>query len=187
MQAVLRKLEKEITKILIKDNLNEMERAKISFGVKLLINDFWKIFIIYSITFLLDCILYTLLTHSMFILLRQVCFGYHFKNEFICLAVSIISFSIIVYTIPFIQVDSLYLYLIGIFSTIFILMIAPVATIKRPIFNLKHRKFLRKKLYFRLVIVWILILLIPQINIYIIYSLLLVIIPLLVGRFTRGK
>ncbi len=54
MEALL-KLENIITKALIQENHNEIEKEKIRFGIQLIVNDIWKILFIYIVAFLLNC------------------------------------------------------------------------------------------------------------------------------------
>lgn len=49
------KLENSIVNILIQDKHTDIEREKIIFGVKIILNDLWKFMIVYLIALYLDC------------------------------------------------------------------------------------------------------------------------------------
>jgi len=151
---VFSSLEKRITNILIQESHVEVEREKISFGVKIILNDFWKFIIVYIIAILLDCFIPTLVAHLVFYILRQVCFGFHFENNFVCLIASIITLPIGVYLIYNLNYFKEYLTIVAAISSLLLVMFAPADTKKRPLYNQQHRAFLRKKLLIRLLIIW---------------------------------
>jgi accessory gene regulator B len=186
---VLLKLENIITKNLIQENHSEMEKEKIRFGIRLIVNDIWKILFIYIVAFILNCFMATLITHITFIVLRQVCFGFHFQNSVICLVASIVSLPIGLYIITSTTMDTDYLiFLIGFLSTFLLLLLAPVGTTKRPVFNQNHRNYLRKQLFIRLSALWILILILKgDYQLFILYAINLIAISVLTKKILGGR
>lgn len=152
--VVFSKLEERITNVLIQEIHNDIEKEKISFGVKIILNDLWKFIIVYLIAIQFNCFIPTLITHIVFYILRQVCFGFHFQNNFICLIASVAALPIGVFFINKLNYYNDYMDLAAAISTVVLVAFAPVHTAKRPLFNQEHRAFLRKKLMIRLLIIW---------------------------------
>lgn len=178
-----------MTSILIQDDHHtELEKEKIRFGIQLIFNDLWKVLIIYIIALVLNCFIPTLVTHIAFILLRQVCFGFHFQNSWICLISSIVSLPVALYLVDRINLDSEYKFLIGILTSLILLIIAPIGTKKRPVFNQKHRIYLRKKLIIRLFILWLTILFLKEnYQTFIMYAILLITISVIIQKILGGE
>ena len=132
-----------------------MEKEKLKLGIQIIISESYKLILIYLLAYLLNCIVPTLIAHLTFFILRQVCFGYHFNNLIICLATSIIAFPI---TIKYLAdyysiIPTFLLYIIFIIILVFIYKLAPKGTEKHPIINQHHKKYLRRKMAFRVFII----------------------------------
>lgn len=184
----LSNLEVRIVDILIMESHNEIEREKIRFGVRLVFNDSWKVMIVYLIAFCLDVVLATLLTHLIFFTLRQVCFGFHFRNGLTCLITSVFSLPIAVFFIKSWDWERKYIFSIALISTIVLLLFAPIGTEKRPVFNRKHRRYLRKKLFIRLLIIWtITLFLSSSFQNFILYAIILIAISILTQKIQGAK
>lgn len=183
------KFSNAMTSILIQDDRHtELEKEKIRFGIQLIFNDLWKVLIIYIIALVLNCFIPTLVTHIAFILLRQVCFGFHFQNSWVCLISSIVSLPVALYLVDRINLDSEYKFLIGILTSLILLIIAPIGTKKRPVFNQKHRIYLRKKLIIRLFILWLTILFLKEnYQTFIMYAILLITISVIIQKILGGE
>ena len=186
---ILLKIEDIIAKTLIQENHTEIEREKIKFGIRLIVNDLWKILIIYAIAFILNCFIPTLITHITFIVLRQVCFGFHFQNSMICLVASTISLPFGLYIITSINVNAdHFIFLIGIISTLILLILAPVGTKKRPVFNQNHRNHLKKQVFIRLSILWIIIFVLKgDYQLFLLYAINLIAISVLTQKILGGR
>lgn len=183
---VLLKLENIISRTLIQENHTEIEKEKIRFGIQLIVNDLWKILFIYVVALILNCFIPTLITHIIFITLRQVCFGFHFQNSIVCLITSTISLPIGLYIITSINMsDYHFIFLISLLSTMILLLFAPVGTKKRPVFNQNHRNHLRKQVLFRLAILWIVILK-GDLQLFILYAINLAAISVLTQKILGG-
>lgn len=177
------KLEKSITNVLIQENHNEIEREQISFGVKIILNDLWKFIIVYLIALQLNCLLPTLITHLVFYVLRQVCFGFHFENNLICLIASVIALPIGGYFINNIYSQNNYIIIVGAILTFVLVLFAPANTAKRPVYNLEHKIYLKKKLIVRLLIIWAAIFLANDVvDLFISYGIILITISVLIQK-----
>lgn len=186
---MLVKVENMITESLIQESHTDIEIEKIKFGIRLIVNDLWKMLIIYFIAIILNCFVATLITHLIFIVLRQVSFGFHFQSSLVCLATSIISLPVGLYIITSLNLNTGYfLFLSSILSTFLLLLIAPVGTIKRPVFNQNHRNYLRKRLLLRLLILWIAIFMLKDdYQVFILYAINLIAISVLAQKILGGR
>lgn len=181
-------LENYLVNILIQEKHNYIEREKIVYGVRLILNDFWKVIIIYLIAYCLNCFTATLITHIVFYMLRQVCFGFHFQNNIVCLITSIISLPVGIFFIKSLNREDNYMLFLAIISTLVLLSFAPIGTKKRPVFNQNHRVFLRKKLFVRLSILWtISILLHEDFQYFILYAIVLIAVSILTQKILGGN
>ena len=185
---MLVKVENMITESLIQESHTDIEIEKIKFGIRLIVNDLWKMLIIYFIAIILNCFVATLITHLIFMVLRQVSFGFHYQSSFVCLVASIISLPVGLYIIT-IHLNTFYfLFWSSILSTFLLLLIAPVGTIKRPVFNQNHRNYLRKRLLMRLLILWIAIFMLKDdYQVFILYAINLIAISVLAQKILGGR
>ena len=152
-------IEEKIIKLLIQPNHTQVEVAKITYGVKSLISDFYKLLIVYGVSIALDCLKYVIIMHLTFYILRQVCFGYHFSGNFQCITWSIILFPFLC-RLGLIIPASLGNYLLVICSII-LLILAPTGTKKHSVINKNHYTYLKKHVFYRLSIIWVIIVLVP--------------------------
>lgn len=185
--SLLANIEKKIVDALIQEKHTDIEREKLAFGVKLIINDLWKLLIVYMIAIWLDCFFLTIFTHVVFFLLRNVAFGFHFENNFICLISSILALPIGISVIDEIALDSTIIIAITLFATILLIVFAPSGTKKRPIFNDNHKRYLKKKMYIRLAILWLAFIIVSEdLQKFIAYGMILQVIAVLTQKIVGG-
>ena len=155
-------LEEKILEKLDTTHLNEIDRERMHYGLKLVLSELKKLLIIYSVAFLLDCILTTFIIHLSFYLLRQVSYGFHFPSYLSCILISILAFPVSAFLINYtvFTVNKNLFVLLLLFLVIY--LIGPIGTKKHPILNAKHKKHLKNKIVFRLLIVTLLYLLLPE-------------------------
>lgn len=149
------KIENAVFRLLDQDHFSDLEREKLRFGIQIILAESYKIILVYSLAFLLDCIIPTLLAHLTFFLLRQVCLGYHFDNLWVCLCISIITFPIAIKYIAlnYNSISTTYLYIIFAIILILIYTLSPKGTEKQPVINQEHKKYLRKKMTLRVLLI----------------------------------
>ena len=152
-------IEAKITNILIKQRIyTRLEQEKIQYGVRIILKEFYKLLLLYSVAFLLNCLLPTFIIHMVFYFIRQVAFGAHFQNAVSCIICSILVFPIMALILTSILIPMWVVWGIGAAAVFLILLKAPVGTGKHPIVNNQHRQYLRKKLYVRIVMINIVLL-----------------------------
>ncbi|QCR33450.1 accessory gene regulator ArgB-like protein [Lysinibacillus sp. SGAir0095] len=169
---------------------NEIEREKLKFGIQMIISESSKTLIIYLTAFFLDCVIPTLITHLTFFFLRQVCFGYHFRNLYVCIGWSLISFPLVTRYLANLDLDfstAVHFFILGIFL-VSIYILAPQGTENQPIISQQHRRYLRKKITVRLCLLVVIFFITPSaIKIFITYGLfletLMLLLQLLKERF----
>ncbi|MGG1220784.1 accessory gene regulator ArgB-like protein [Priestia endophytica] len=134
---------------------SRLDQAKLHFGIRLIISNVSKLIIVYTVAALLDCFVPMFVAHVVFFLLRQVSFGYHFDNEWTCILWSIIAFPVTSHILTTYVLPSVILYFIGLLSILLIMLKSPVGTEKHHIINERHRQYLRRKLFFRIIFIGI--------------------------------
>lgn len=142
----------------------------------MILSEFNKLLVIYLVAFLLNCFISTLITHLTFFLLRHVCFGYHFKNLYVCITWSIITFPVTVYYLADLYANFSITFIYILFCTFILLvyMLSPKGTKNHPIINQAHRKYLRKKMKIYLIILVGIFCLSPlEIKVFILYGVLI--------------
>lgn len=159
----MKAVETFIINSLIKEHHTELDQLKIKFGIRLILSELYKFIIVYGVALILDCVIPTLITHLSFILLRQVSFGYHLSGNLSCVLWSIVIFPVLSDILLTIQVKPQWTWFISLFSIIIVLLYAPLGTNKHRIINDQHRRYLRKKLYIRLLIIIICFMISPLI------------------------
>ncbi|MFJ8235576.1 accessory gene regulator ArgB-like protein [Ureibacillus sp. NPDC094379] len=148
------RLENALFSLLKQENYSVLEKEKLRFGIQIILSEFNKLLIIYLIAFLLDCAVPTLVTHLTFLLLRQVCLGYHFNSLSVCIVWSMIAFPVTTKFLTLYTQNVSGTFLYGIFCILLlsIYTLAPKGTENQPIINNKHQVYLRKKISRRLII-----------------------------------
>lgn len=156
-------IETVIVNTLIKqENYSTLDQAKIRYGVRLVLSDFYKSLLVYGVALWLDCLLPALIVHVTFYILRQVSFGFHFLSTISCIIWSIIAFPIMAAFLVAMPLPSWLIWSVGIFSVLTILIKAPLGTAKHPIANAQHRLYLRKKIQLRLLVIGVAICVAPS-------------------------
>ncbi|HHW38354.1 MAG TPA: accessory gene regulator B family protein [Bacillales bacterium] len=156
----MQQLERRLVHYLTQAHHTEVEKAKIAFGVKLILSDLSKFIAVYGVAILLDCWFQVIIMHLAFYLLRQVSLGYHFSSNLQCVIGSILLFPVLC-KIQIILTFENHLLLLLV-STFLLFLFAPVGTEKHGIVSPKHHGYLQKKCWIRLVIILVLYLLLPQ-------------------------
>ncbi|MHC5268995.1 accessory gene regulator B family protein [Enterococcus sp. LJL98] len=140
--------------------LTEIQEAKISYGLSMLMITLGKVSLIYLIAFSLGTVSETLLSHLPFCIVRSYSRGFHAKSSLNCGMSGIICFSILPWLIKTNNwgISFLPSILIGFICTVILFFRAPANTEKNQVTNERQRKNLRKKAIIANSILFILIL-----------------------------
>ncbi|MHC5229310.1 accessory gene regulator B family protein [Enterococcus sp. LJL99] len=127
--------------------LTEIEEAKISYGLSVLLITLVKLFLIYITSLMLGTFFVTLICHIPFCIVRNYSKGFHAKSSFNCGVSGIICFSILPWLLHSLEltINPLQVITIGIISVIVLFFRAPADTEKDRIQDLKQRSKLRKR------------------------------------------
>ena len=153
-------LEQRLVHYFTQAHHTEVEKAKIAFGIKLILSDLSKFIAVYGVVILLDCWFQVIIMHLAFYFIRQVSLGYHFSSNLQCVIWSIFLFPVLCKIQIMIIFENHLLLLLA--STFILFLFAPVGTKKHGIVSQKHRHYLQKKCWIRLVIILVLYLILPQ-------------------------
>lgn len=154
-------IENKLLNKLISPKMESLQVIKLKFGLTLLIDSLKKGFIIYGISFLLNCFIETIIVHISFLLLRQVSFGWHSSNNLLCIFWSIFAFPFLAFIWRFISFNLALLLVVWIICHLIIWFNGPIGTKINPISNINHRKLLRHKLKKRIILNTVLIIVVP--------------------------
>lgn len=127
--------------------LTEIEEAKISYGISVLLITLNKIIVIYFTSFILGTVFETLLCHIPFCIVRNYSRGFHAKSSFNCGMSGIVCFSILPWLIRSIDLDAnvLQVILLGTMSTMILFFRAPADTKKNQIKERKQRSTFKRR------------------------------------------
>lgn len=185
----LTRSEEKIVKLFSKRmDLVPIDQVKLIFGWRLFVTDAKKLVVMYGLSLMLGCFTETLLLHASFYFFRQVAFGVHSKNFWTCLIVSCLVFPFSALLLKDLQLSNLQIWLLFSVGTLPLLCFAPVGTAVNAIRGAAHARYLRKKMYVRLCILALLILLLPvSIHKYLVAGLLIEAFTLIIPIIQKGE
>lgn len=127
--------------------LSQVELAKIEYGVSILLINILKVLLIYLTSYLLNSLLPTILTHSLFCLVRKYAKGFHARSSTNCTLLSIICFSVIPWIVHIngLNISLTSFFLIGCVCGTILFLYAPADTKKALIKCEKQKRILRMK------------------------------------------
>lgn len=148
---------------LVRENHTSLERSKLNYGIRIILTNLTTIVSVYTIAILLGCLLETMIANVAFYIIRQVALGYHFKSLFECIGYSIIGFPLVGKLLTYVTILDWIVYTIFAMAALVVAIIAPIGTVKQPVYNEKHRLYLRKKIWIRLGVLILAIVLVPTV------------------------
>lgn len=141
-----------------KMELSHLDQIKLVYGLRIVIADLKKLFFMYGFALLIGCFIETFLIHASFFLFRQVAFGVHSKNFYVCLIVSCITFPASAFLLKGLEIDNIYIWITYLITAVPLLLFAPIGSAVNAIRGSAYIQYLRKKIYIRLSILGIAIL-----------------------------
>lgn len=148
---------------LVRENHTSLERSKLNYGIRIMLTNLATIVSVYVIAILLGCLLETMIANVAFFIIRQVALGYHFKTLFECIGYSIIGFPLVSKLITYVTVVDWIVYTVFALTAIMVAIIAPIGTVKQAVYNEKHRLYLRKRIWIRLGVLLLAVILVPTV------------------------
>ena len=125
------------------DSYSKDELEKIHYGLEIIYIFITKGIIIFTISYLLGILKYTLTFFATYSILRSLACGLHATKSWICTLSSATIFIIIPYLCKLLIINNIVRIVIMIITTLLIFKYAPADTKKRPIINPKKRLFLK--------------------------------------------
>ena len=145
-----------------KMEISGLEKIKLIYGWRLIVADIKKLFFLYSCAIIIGCFIETFLVHASFFVFRQVAFGVHSKNFYVCLIVSCITFPVSAFLLKELEVGMIQIWIAYFIAVVPLLLFAPIGSAVNAIRGSAHTKYLRRKIYIRLSILGIAILVLPS-------------------------
>ena len=130
-----------------KVTLSEIEYAKISYGLSVLMINLVKVILIYFISFLLGTFGTTFFVHIPFCIIRKYGRGFHAKSSFNCGLVGVVCFSFIpwIFKIYGLGISNTHVILVGLICTVILFFRVPGDTAKNQVEDIKKRRVLKVK------------------------------------------
>lgn len=128
-----------ITKYYKKCNSEEIEKLK--YGLEGLYLTITKLVIITILAIILNVLIETIIVLLFFNIIRYFAFGFHAKKSSECLITSIILFIALPLIISYIHPNLIIKIFISMLCIISMILFAPADTIKRPLINIKKRRY----------------------------------------------
>ena len=116
---------------------------KIKYGLEVIYVFITKSIIIFSVSYFLGIIKYSLLFACLYAMLRTFACGLHANKSWVCTIASLIIFIIIPYLCKTVIIPIQLKWFIGILAILHFIAFAPADTKNRPIINTKKRKLLK--------------------------------------------
>lgn len=144
MNNAIQLMSKKLIKIISQEyNLNNIEKAKVKFGLEVIISTIFKLTVLLATFYILGVFYQSFFAMYSFGFLRLASGGYHCNTYSKCLIVSLLAFSLIGLVSNTFVITNVYYYTIAIFLLLITVYKAPVDPFQRPI-NSKKRKYIMK-------------------------------------------
>ncbi|MDZ5607873.1 accessory gene regulator B family protein [Bacillus pseudomycoides] len=142
--------------------INELEKVKLAYGYRVVVREVKKLVIVYSIALLLGLFWELLVVQIGFLIFRQVSYGLHCPSFKSCIFVSCIIFPSLTWFAINTSISGLTIWILYICALALLCLMGPVSSQKTAVRGEAHRRFLRKKMYKRMVVLTGLLFLLPQ-------------------------
>lgn len=153
------KIDQFATYLQKRNNLDHIQFLQVRLGMQIIVGNFFKILVTYSISIFLSVFLFTLVTHLSYMLIRYNAHGAHAKSSILCYIQSILTFVFVPYFLINIDINFTYLLALSIIGLISVVIYAPAATKKQPIpiKLVKRKKYLSIIMYLLVLILSLII------------------------------
>lgn len=138
------KIDQFATYLQKRNNLDHIQFLQVRLGMQVLAKNIGKLIVMYTIAYILNIFLFTLITNLTFYLIRRHAHGAHAPSSFWCYVESIILFILLPLVIVNFHINFLIMIILTVISLGVISVYAPAATKKKPI---PVRLIKRKKYY----------------------------------------
>ncbi|MFT2003710.1 accessory gene regulator AgrB [Staphylococcus aureus] len=138
------KIDQFATYLQKRNNLDHIQFLQVRLGMQVLAKNIGKLIVMYTLAYILNIFLFTLITNLTFYLIRRHAHGAHAPSSFWCYVESILLFILLPLVIVNNHINPLIMIILTVISLGIISVYAPAATKKKPI---PVRLIKRKKYY----------------------------------------
>lgn len=138
------KIDQFATYLQKRNNLDHIQFLQVRLGMQVLAKNIGKLIVMYTLAYILNIFLFTLITNLTFYLIRRHAHGAHAPSSFWCYVESILLFILLPLVIVNFHINPLIMIILTVISLGVISVYAPAATKKKPI---PVRLIKRKKYY----------------------------------------
>lgn len=133
VKIIDRKIDKFANYLQRRNNLNRIQFLKVRLGMQVVASNIEKTIVVYGLTLVFHTLIYTLISHLSYFIIRSNAHGAHAKSSLMCHIQNIIFFIIFPVLIIKSSIPYWFLLLLALFGFLFICKYAPAATRKQPI------------------------------------------------------
>ncbi len=141
---------------------DRLKYLKLKLGLETLFINFSKLFVVYTISFLLNLLFATIIFHLSYYLIRRTAYGLHAQSSIVCTLLSILFFVGIPYLATLVTIPNGNILIIYLFNCMLLYFFAPSNTNKCMIINKKRRLRLRNQSIVMCLVIMIITLVIPN-------------------------
>ncbi|HDR7778843.1 accessory gene regulator B family protein [Bacillus cereus] len=142
--------------------ITELEEIKLAYGYRVVMREVKKLVIVYSIALLLGIFLELLVLQIGFLVFRQVSYGLHCSSFKSCIVFSSIIFPSLTWFTINTSFSTVTIWILYACALALLCLMGPISSQKTAVRGEAHRRFLRKKMYKRMVSLTVLLVLLPQ-------------------------
>lgn len=154
------KIDQFATYLQKRNNLDHIQFLQVRLGMQVLAKNIGKLIVMYTLAYILDIFLYTLITNLSFYLIRIYAHGAHAPSSFWCYIESITLFIILPLLILHLHINGTIMIVLTIICLGLVIKYAPAATKKKPI----PKRLIKQKKYLSIIISTILFIITLLVN-----------------------
>ncbi|BCN91492.1 accessory gene regulator ArgB-like protein [Staphylococcus argenteus] len=154
------KIDQFATYLQKRNNLDHIQFLQVRLGMQVLAKNIGKLIVMYTLAYILDIFLYTLITNLSFYLIRRYAHGAHAPSSFWCYIESITLFIILPLLILHLHINGTIMIVLTIICLGLVIKYAPAATKKKPI----PKRLIKQKKYLSIIISTILFIITLLVN-----------------------
>lgn len=131
-----------------RNNLDHIQFLQVRLGMQVLAKNIGKLIVMYTIAYILNIFIFTLITNISFYLIRRYAHGAHAPSSFWCYIESITLFIVLPLLVLHFHINETLMMFLALISVGVVIKYAPAATKKKPI----PARLVKQKRYFSIII-----------------------------------
>lgn len=142
------KIDQFATYLQKRNNLDHIQFLQVRLGMQVLAKNIGKLIVMYTIAYILNIFIFTLITNISFYLIRRYAHGAHAPSSFWCYIESITLFIVLPLLVLHFHINETLMMFLALISVGVVIKYAPAATKKKPI----PARLVKQKRYFSIII-----------------------------------